>query len=377
MNDEALFIRTLKDLQKSINSNDEYEVLRASGLIRQLFLDGDNSLVDRVNRTHRIKLEFEIAESKVPLNLVPKPTIWASFTEINPKIAPSGWTRKKLNRDKFFAYKVASIEEHEYSIRELIKFASNTMGGVHSGISKDDKQKNLEKLKGLYFFSNINTALLFIKIVGRNVLETLTPLRNKILGVERFENSKGLSIFITLILFPLPNKESYILDIGVEENRNRLSVFLNSNSELCFRFINSVGRQYLINAGSEGSAYYYGERTFLSFQVSFSETELYLCVEDRDWQHIEIYPIKSNEFSEEVFNVENSVLGSNLFGKAETNMEMIRLAMCSEIYTLNEQMKIKNDLTNNFNQKEIKVVSFEGNQSLHMKTHPNFAKKPD
>jgi hypothetical protein len=39
MNDEVLFIRTLNDLHKSINSDDEHEVLRASALIRQLFLE--------------------------------------------------------------------------------------------------------------------------------------------------------------------------------------------------------------------------------------------------------------------------------------------------------------------------------------------------
>ena len=376
MDDEALFIRTLKDLYQSINSNDEYEVLRASGLIRQLFLDGDNSLVERVNRTHRIKLKFEIVEPKVPRNIVPKPAIWLSFVEINPKIAPSDWIRKKLNRDKFFAFIVASIEEHEYSIRELIKFAANIMGGVHSGVSKDDKQKNLEKLKGLYFFPNINTALLFIKTIGRNVLETLLPLRNKILGVERFENSKGLSIFFAVKLFPLPNKENYILDIGIEENCNRLSIFLNSNGELCLRCVNSVGRKYLITAGSEGSAFYYGEKTFLSFQISFSETELYLCIEDREWQHIEIYPIDSSEFSQEIFKAEPSVLGSNLLGKDETNMELIELAMDSKIYTLVDQREIKNDLTKNFNQKEA-FVKFQGQSQYYSKTHPNFTKKSD
>ncbi len=85
MNDEALFIRTLNDLHKSINSDDEYEVLRASALIRQLFLDGSNSLFDRVNRTHRTKLLFEIAEHHLLKSLIPKPDIWASFKNLTQK----------------------------------------------------------------------------------------------------------------------------------------------------------------------------------------------------------------------------------------------------------------------------------------------------
>ena len=374
MNDEALFIRTLNDLHKSINSDDEYEVLRASALIRQLFLDGSNSLFDRVNRIHRTKLLFDIAEFDLAKNLIPTPDIWVSFQELDPKGAPPHWTHKKLKRDDFFAFIVARIEGHEYSIRELIKFAANTMGGVHSGTSTDDKEKNLEKLKGLYVFSNISTALLFVNAVGRNILEALTPLRNKIIGIERFENAKGLSLFFAIVLLPLPDKENFIHDVGIEENRNRLSIFLNSSGELCLRYINSVGRRYLLNAGSEGFAYYYGQRTFLSFQVSYSETELFLCIEDEGWQHIEIQPIISSEFSQETFDELNTVVGSNVTGKAETHMELIRYCIYSRILTLDEQRQLKDELTKDFNHKEITVANFEGNQFYYSQTHPNFVK---
>ena len=318
-------------------------------MIRQLFLDGSNSLFDRVNRTHRIKLLFEIAEHNLPFPKNVKTEFRASFMEFAPKEAPSHWIRKKVKRDDFFALTVASVKEQEYSIRELIKFAANTMGGVHLGSPTDVKEKNLENLKGLYVFSNINTALLFIKAVGKNILETLTPLRNKILGIERFENAKGLSLFFAIVLLPLPDKENFIYDIGIEENRNRLSIFLNSSGELCLRYINSIGRRYLLNAGSEGLAYYYGQRTFLSFQVSFNDKELYLCIEDKEWQHIEIQPINLSEFSQDTFDELNTVVGSNVIGKAETHMELISHCCYSKILSLDEQRQVKNELTKHFN----------------------------
>lgn len=374
MDDETLFIRTLSDIHKSINSDDEYEVLRASALIRQLFLDGSNSLFDRVNRTYRTKLEFEIAEFDNPVKLPFKPAIWTSFTELTPKEAPLHWVRKKVNRDKFFALIVASVENHDYSVRELIKFAANMMGGVHSGSSADDKGKKLENLKGLYIFSNINTALLFVKAVGQNTLTTLTPLRDKILGVERFENAKGLSLFFAINLLPLQDKENFIHDIGVEENRNRLSIFLNSSGELCLRYINSVGRRYLLNAGSEGVAYYYEQRTFLSFHISFNEKELYMCIGDKEWQHIEIRPIDSSEFSQDPFDELYTVVGSDVLGKAETHMHLFGWCIYSRILPINEQIQVKNELTKNFSQKELMGWYFKGNQFVHSQTHPNFTK---
>ncbi len=134
------------------------------------------------------------------------------------------------------------------------------------------------------------------------------------------------------------------------------------------------GRRYLLNAGSEGFAYYYGQRTFLSFQVSFNDKELYLCIEDKEWQHIEIQPINLSEFSQDTFDELNTVVGSNVIGKAETHMELISHCCYSKILSLDEQRQVKNELTKHFNQKEIKIVNFEGNQFLHSQNHPNFGK---
>jgi len=119
MNEELLFVRTLDDLHGSINSNDEYEVLRASALIRQLFLDGSNSLVDRVNRKYRHKLEFEVVEQTPPNIPGLSFNIWGAVDGIDPRAMPLHLPRAKKKRDGFFAMIVAVIEGHEYSIREL------------------------------------------------------------------------------------------------------------------------------------------------------------------------------------------------------------------------------------------------------------------
>src|SRR6266511_3684616 len=209
MNDEVLFVRTIEDLHRSINSNDEYEVLRASALIRQLFLDGSNSIVDRINRKYRHKLEFEVIEHTPPnipgLNF----NIWAVIDGIDPRVTPLHFPRVKKKRDSFFGMTVAIIDGHEYSIRELVQFVANVMGGVHSGSSHDEKEANLDRLKELYVFSNVSMALLFIKSVGRIILESLKSLQYEILGISKFESKVGLSIHFALVLFPLPDRENF------------------------------------------------------------------------------------------------------------------------------------------------------------------------
>ena len=55
---EALFLRTLEDIEKRLAQTDPYEVLFIAALVRKLFLD-DFPLLDQVNRSHKVKLAFQ------------------------------------------------------------------------------------------------------------------------------------------------------------------------------------------------------------------------------------------------------------------------------------------------------------------------------
>lgn len=366
---KVLFIRTIDDLHRSINSNDEYEVLRASALIRQLFLDGDKSLVDRISRNYRHKLEFEVVEHTPPnipgLNF----NIWAVVDGIDPRATPPHFLRVKKKRDGFFSMIVAIVDGHEYSVREIVKFVANVMGGVHSGSLRDEKETNLEQLKELRFFSNISIALLFIKSIGRIILESLKPLQYEILDINRFEDKAGLSIHFALVLFPMPDKENFILDVGTEERRNRASIFLDYNGELCFRFLDANGRRYLIQAGSADFAYRYGEPTYLNFQIGIHENETFLSIEAGGWRYFHIAP---RSISQEGFEQLHYVLGSNVLGKAETNMAMMEQCVFSRILKLEEQAKLRKYFEERINSGYKASIRFEGNKFLHSQDHPNF-----
>jgi hypothetical protein len=115
MTPEELFARTLDDLHKAIHSHDEYESLQASKYIRQLFLDGSQSLVDVVNRTHKCKLVFDIVEVTPP---IPLPATWCA--EIDPRVAVASDCVVTLKRDAFFKTRVAIADGHSFSVHEVV-----------------------------------------------------------------------------------------------------------------------------------------------------------------------------------------------------------------------------------------------------------------
>ena len=368
MNDELLFVRTLDDLHKSINSKDEYEVLRASALIRQLFLDGGKSLVDKIIRKYQHKLEFEVIDHTPP-DIGIDFLIWAVIDGIDPKSSPPHLPLVRKKRDSFFNMIVAIVDGHRYSISEIVKFVANVMGGVHSGSLKDEKDKNLVKLQEMYIFSDINVALLFIRSIGRIVLESLIPLQYLVLGLNRFEGSSGIAIYLSLVLIPLPDKDNFILDIGTEKARNRLSIFLDFQDNLCLRFHDNNGLRHFIQAGANDCAYRYGEATYLSFQMTHSQGEIMLSIESGGWSH---FYIKPSHVSMDIFQKFHYVMGSDIFGTAETNMSLMELCVFSKLLTLEDQNNMKDYLRRRIIEGYKSSVHFQGNQFLNSTNHPNF-----
>lgn len=69
---EESFLNTLNDLREKADSNDRYQLIKASGLLRLLLLD---PLIHEANQKHKIKFKFHLTlkpyrrESTKPLTL--------------------------------------------------------------------------------------------------------------------------------------------------------------------------------------------------------------------------------------------------------------------------------------------------------------------
>ncbi len=175
-NVESLFLSTLRDLEARIADPDEYNVLGSSALIRKLLID-DFPLVDQVNRQYRLKIVFEISESNPSIPGVPEPTVWSVQDGLDPETSRPGKSRKIVNRDQLLATVLAVVNGKSYSLREIVLFEANVMGGVHAGSPKEEKEKVLQALNSTLAIGGYRASLRQLQAIGRVVLKGLEPLR--------------------------------------------------------------------------------------------------------------------------------------------------------------------------------------------------------
>ena len=180
---ERLFMSTLHDLASRIVDADEYNVLGASALIRKLLID-DFPLVDQVNRQYRLKLTFEISESNPSIPGVPEPTFWSVQDGLDPETSRPGKPYKIVNRDQLLATVLAVVNGKSYSLREIVLFEANVMGGVHAGSSKEEKEKVLQALSSALTVGGYRVSLRQLQAIGRVVLRGLEPLRTAIRSTQ-------------------------------------------------------------------------------------------------------------------------------------------------------------------------------------------------
>ena len=176
---ETLFLRTLDDIESRMSQTDPYEILLIAGLIRKLFLD-DHPLVDRVNKSHRIKLLFESTETGDPRQEATPPSFWTVQDGIDPDTALPFKKRQSLTRDQFFQLLVTIVDGHGYTIREIVLFEANVVGAVHAGSPKTDKESALHKIDTNISVGGYASSLRQLLAIARVCLKTLAPLRKAV-----------------------------------------------------------------------------------------------------------------------------------------------------------------------------------------------------
>lgn len=171
---EQLFLRTLQDLRTRESSMDPYGILGASGLLRKLLLD-DYPLVDQVNRNHRIKMLFEIGEKIIAPDVDSSIVFYSVQDGIDPNTAPPFIGRAKVDRDSFLSTILLVIESQTYTVRDIILFEANVMGGVHAGSPKAEKQNVLAEIGNRFQMGGLRSSLRQLKAIIRVVLKAIDP----------------------------------------------------------------------------------------------------------------------------------------------------------------------------------------------------------
>lgn len=179
MEKKRLFDNTIRDIEAKLKSNDPYEILMISALLRKLLLDS-YPLMDQVNEERRLKITFKV--NTRPINpLLTEADFWSIQDGFDPDTSHFS-IAQDLSRDKMLERRVLKSDGHWFTVRDLIDFLSNVGGAVHAG-KPDDKQKVLQgissKLRiGVNFQSDLTPVIRATMSIARVVIKGLQPLRS-------------------------------------------------------------------------------------------------------------------------------------------------------------------------------------------------------
>jgi hypothetical protein len=180
MDTDRLFLESLAELEQKVASANEYDVLAISRLLRLLLSDSP-PLIHQVNRSIRLKLRFQCAQSymlKLPENL--RPDSMSSQDGFDPETAIRGNQRVEVGLDDLLAQTVAVHEKKALSVLDVIRYEAHVGGGVHAGKPKEDEDVALHKLNATMSIQGYTPSLRQLQAIGRVVLRGLRELQERV-----------------------------------------------------------------------------------------------------------------------------------------------------------------------------------------------------
>jgi hypothetical protein len=185
---EKLFLNTLRELETKIVSQTDYDILNASNLIRRLFLADSPALIHQVNKNYKLPLRFEVAESPPLPAGIPPPAFYSVQDAFDPSTAPPNRTHKVIKLDEFLAFPLGTAAQKPYTVRDVILFNANVMGGSHAGTARTDLEKALAQIGNALRLGGREAPLRQLQPIGRVVLKALEPLKQEVLKKLKPDN---------------------------------------------------------------------------------------------------------------------------------------------------------------------------------------------
>jgi hypothetical protein len=188
-----LFLSKLDDLQSRLQDpGDEYNMLSAAGLLRQLLMDSRPSrpLMDVVNRVHRIKIKFRVTKHPARMGFViddqgvahvmPSGTMWYILDGIDPERFPE-YPVEELDRRYFLRVATMKVKGGEVTVKDIIRHAAHSEGGVHLGKPESARMQAATGLLRVEFDGRERSAAATaLKGIASVVLASMRPLREAV-----------------------------------------------------------------------------------------------------------------------------------------------------------------------------------------------------
>lgn len=242
---ESFYIDTIEDIREKLSRNNRYHTIKASGLLRHLFLD-TTPLIHQINRKYQAKILFSIIDhSTIPMMDEPQDHPVVFWRNLDPSqidaepewitlgapemeeidgdlskldsppftnrlpISVKRWfypetqeweeistspnyyamlknegirvMTKPLKLAEFLATNCLSFHQFDYTVRDIIKACAHYKGGIHSSSPTDDKDQAILDLDEVMSIAGLDASLANLKGISTIAINGLEPLTTAIL----------------------------------------------------------------------------------------------------------------------------------------------------------------------------------------------------
>jgi hypothetical protein len=183
-----VFLGTLKEIEERLEpGKTEYEVMKISGLLRQLLKDGVPS-VDLLNCGRNVRLRFLV-------NVKPRgyefgelqPVFWATGDGFDPDTALLADGIIEVTKNQLLACRVIYVSSTLYTVNDIIDQLAYIEGGVHIG-DPNDEDRQLTDASRFVRMGGAEANVYAIRSVARVVLKGLQPLKLRLEGELASDN---------------------------------------------------------------------------------------------------------------------------------------------------------------------------------------------
>lgn len=196
--EERVFCGKYEELGELANPKNEYDLLKISGILRHTLNDG---LFYHANKRTKLDIQFQIIEipqdlknelltiidsKKLLINDVPFSSPEIGNHKHLKTISPSDFLKLIAQRVKDETDSDEDIEITSITVREVISYGANILGGIHTGKPKSkDREKHIELEKFRWHsLGGVNWSLRQLMPIAQIVLRGLKPLYDSLQSMK-------------------------------------------------------------------------------------------------------------------------------------------------------------------------------------------------
>lgn len=178
-----LFLRKLADLESILLGPDQYDYLRAAAILRSFLLDS-NRLIDSANQAYKLPIRYRARDVSRDLGLQLKIRDGVSILSVQDGLYPATAHNTHFvgdfTRDQFLNLFVGRVDGQNITVKDVILYAANKLGGVHFDERGSTKEMALRNSCNRFTLGNMTVHVRQIGGIARVVIEATRELRQRI-----------------------------------------------------------------------------------------------------------------------------------------------------------------------------------------------------